>query len=134
MILSTFLHANTERLVGHPCHRYLYIRMNSVTTLKIEIKIIRQKREKVEIFTSVQAFRYIMCVCKFFLSKYLFFLVKWSRWNCRYYVDIINYIYSDLSDSTILCITHKCNFGIDWKFVNKKDYVAYIAYGLYQKA
>ncbi len=80
--------------------------------------------KKVEIFTSAEASRYIIFMCKIFLAN--LFLWRNNRPNCLFtYVDIeitttVAYVgaYAALRYNKT-CITHKWNLRIDWKFENK---------------
>ena len=72
------------------------------------------------IFTSVEAFRYIIFVCKVFLAN----SSVW--WNNRCIADLLcqhkNYQHSGLCSSkrdSKTCITRKSRVRMDWKFGNK---------------
>ncbi len=86
---------------------------NSATFLKVHFVIHSLIppffSRKVEIFTSAEAFRYMMLLCKIFLANSF---VWWNnRQNCLFFMSTLRY--------SKTCIAHKRNFRIDWKFGNE---------------
>ena len=85
----------------------------------IHILIPSCSSKEVEMFTSAEAFRYIMFVCKTFLANSFKKPVKLSTYNVDIIItNIVAYIYATVRYSKT-CITHECNLRIDRKLGNK---------------